>query len=50
MHLARIAGEIGGDLFADKGARPITDLQATLDGIVVGNGDVVHSPLQQFFI
>src|SRR6266508_3728819 len=50
MHLARIVGEIGGDLFADKGARPITDLQATLDRIVVGNGDVVHSPFEQFFI
>ena len=50
MHLARIVGEIGGDLFADKSVRPIADLQATLDRIVVGNGDVVHSPLQQFFI
>ena len=50
MQLARIVGEIGGDLFADKRARPITDLQATLDRIVVGNGDVVHSALQQFFI
>jgi hypothetical protein len=25
-------------------------LQATLDRIVVGNGDVVHSAIQQFFI
>jgi hypothetical protein len=50
MQLARIVREIGGDLFADKGAGPITDLQATLDRIVVGNGDVVHSAIQQFFI
>ena len=39
--------EIGGDLFADKGARPITDLQATLDRIVVGNGDVIHPRFEQ---
>ena len=50
MHLARIVWEIGGDLFADKGARLITDSQAALDRIVVGNGDVIHFPLQQFFI
>jgi hypothetical protein len=37
-------------LFADKGARPINDLQAALDAVVVGNGDVVHSSLAQFFI
>ena len=50
MQLARIVGEIRGDLFADKGASPMTDLQATLDRIVVGNGDIVHSPFEQFFI
>ena len=50
MQLARIVGEIGGDLFADESARPVTDLQAALDGIVVGNGDVIHSPFEQFFI
>src|SRR4029434_9013914 len=50
MQLARIVREIGGDLFADKGARLIADLQAALDRIVVGNGDVVHSPFEQFFI
>src|SRR5438128_10759716 len=42
MQLARVVWKIGGDLFADKSARPINDLQATLDGIVVGYGDVVH--------
>src|SRR6266513_1141574 len=50
MQLARIVWEIRGDLFADESARPITDFQAALDGIVIGNGDVVHSPFEQFFI
>ena len=50
MHLARVVGKIGGDLFADKRARPINNLQAALNAIVVGNGDVVHSSLEQFFI
>ena len=50
MHLARVVGKIRGDLFADKRARPINDLQAALDAIVVGNGDVVHSSLEQLSI
>jgi hypothetical protein len=50
MQLARIVWKIGGDLFADKSARPINNLQAALDRIVVGNGDVVHSSLEQFFV
>ena len=48
MQLARIVWKKRGDLFADKSARPINDLQAALDAVVVGNGDVVHSSLQQF--
>src|SRR4029453_7659849 len=50
VQLAGIVGEIGGDLFADKGSRPIIDLQAAFDGIVIGDGDVVHPSLPQFFI
>ena len=50
MQLARVVGKIRGDLFADKRARPINDLQAALDAIVVGNGDVVHSSLEQLSI
>ena len=50
MQLARVVWKIGGDLFADKSARPINDLQAPLDGIVVGNGDEVHPSVEQFFI
>jgi len=50
MQLARIVWKIGGDLFADKSARPINDLQAALNAIVVGNSDVVHSSLEQFFV
>ena len=50
MQLARIVWKIGGDLFADKCARPINDLQAAFDRIVVGKGDVVHPPFEQFFI
>ena len=50
VQLARIVGEIGSDLLADKRAGPIANLQATLNRIVVGNGDVVHSPVQQLFV
>lgn len=50
MQLARIVWKISGDLFADKSARPINDLQAALDSIVVGNGDVIHSSFEQFFV
>ena len=50
MQLASIVWKIGGDLFADESARPINDLQAAVDGIVVGNGDVIHSSLKQFFV
>ena len=50
MQLASIVWKIGGDLFADKSARPVTDLQAALDGVVIGNRDVVHSPFEQFFV
>lgn len=50
MQFAWIVWEIGGDLFADESARPITDLQTTFNGVVVGNGDVVHSPCQQRLI
>ncbi len=50
MQLAQIVWKISGDLFADKSVRPINDLLAALDGIVVGKRDVVHSSLDQFFI
>src|SRR4029077_6144814 len=46
MQLARIVWKKRGDLFADKSARPINDLQAAFDRIVVGKGDVVHPPFE----
>src|SRR6266403_5840702 len=47
VHLARFMGEIRRDLFAEKGARQVRNLQATIDCIVVSDGDVIHSALEQ---
>src|SRR5467141_1597316 len=47
VHLARVMGEMRRDLFADKGTRQVRNLQATLDCIVVSDGGVIHSALEQ---
>jgi hypothetical protein len=47
VQLARIVGKICGDLFADKGAWAVNNLQAAFDHIVVSDGDVIHPALEQ---
>lgn len=47
VQLARIVGEICRDLFAEKGAGQVCNLQAAIDRIVVGNRCVIHAALEQ---
>ena len=42
MHLAAVLGEIGRHLLADECARLVRDFEATLDAVVVGDGDEIH--------
>jgi len=48
VNLAGVLWEISGDLLADKGVREIANLQATLDRVVIGDCDKIHSAFEQF--
>ena len=50
MQFAGIIRKIRGDLFADKSAWQVRNLQAARDGIVIGDGDVIHPALEQLFM
>ena len=45
VKLALILRKIGGDLLAHDGLGQMGNRQRTIQGIVVGNGDPIHSPL-----
>src|SRR5438552_15385662 len=47
VNLAWVLGKVGCDLLADKRVRQIANLQTTVDRVVVGEGDEVHSALEQ---
>ena len=47
VQFASVVWEIRCDLFADKGARQVCNLQAAVDRIVVGKGDISHVALEQ---
>jgi hypothetical protein len=50
MQLARIIRKTRGDLFADKSARQVRNLEAAVDRIVIGNGDEIHPTLEQLLV
>ena len=50
VQLTNVVWEIRCDLFADKGARQVCNLQAALDRIVVGNRCVIHAALEQLAV
>ncbi len=50
MQLARIIRKTRGDLFADKSARQVRNLEAAVDRIVIGDGDEIHSMLEQLLV
>jgi hypothetical protein len=45
MGLAAILGEIGGDLFTEKGVGQAGDFETAVNVVVVGDGDPGHAPL-----
>lgn len=47
MQLAGIVRKIRRDLFTDKSARQMRNLEATLDRIMIRDGDVIHPALEQ---
>jgi hypothetical protein len=50
MQLAAIVREVSSHLFADERARQMCNFEATIDRIVVCNGDVIHPTFTQLFI
>ena len=42
MDFTVIFGEIAGQLNTDKGSRQVGDLEGAGDGVVVGDGHIVH--------
>jgi hypothetical protein len=50
MQLARIIRKTRGDLFADKSARQMRNLEAAIDRIVIGNGDKIHATGEQLLV
>jgi len=50
VQFAGIIRKIRRDLFADKSARQVRNLEAARDRIVIGNGDVIHSVHEQLLI
>src|SRR5260370_35135419 len=47
VNLAGVLWKIGRDLFADKGIWQIANLKTAVDRVVIGDGDEVHSALEQ---
>src|SRR5262249_61739913 len=43
-------GKIRGDLFADECPRQVRNLQATIDRVVISNGDVIHPAFEQLVV
>lgn len=50
MQLARIIRKTRRDLFADKSARQVRNLEATVDRIVIGDGDEIHPAFEQLLV
>jgi hypothetical protein len=50
MQLAAVMREVRGHLFADESARQVSDVEATIDGIVIGDGDVIHPAFAQLLV
>ena len=50
VQLTSVVWEIRCDLFANKGARQVRNLQAAIDRIVVGNRCVIHAALEQLVV
>jgi hypothetical protein len=50
MQLARIIRKTRGDLFADKSARQMRNLEAAIDRIVIGDGDKIHAAGEQLLV
>ena len=50
MQLARIVRKIRRDLFTDKSARQMRNLEAAFDRIVIGDGDVIHPAFKQLLV
>ena len=47
VNLARVLRKIGRNLFTNECIRKIDNLEATLDRVVIGDRDVIHSALGQ---
>src|SRR5207248_11437674 len=50
MSLTRILREISANLFTNKSLRFISNRETTVDAVVIGNGDKIHSVLAQLRI
>ena len=50
VDLAGVLWKISGDLLADKRVRQISDLETTVDRVVVGDGDKIHPAFDQLSI
>jgi hypothetical protein len=50
VQLAGVIRKIRRDLFADKSARQVRNLEAARDRIVIGDGDVIHPALEQLLM
>src|SRR5207248_1233525 len=50
VELAGIMRKIRRDLFADKSARQMRNLEAAFNGVVIGDGDVIHPALKQLLM
>jgi len=42
--------KVSGNLLADEGPRQVRNFQATIDRVMIGNGNVIHPTFAQLFV
>ena len=50
VQLAGVIRKVSSNLLADESPRQMRNFQATIDRIVIGNGDVIHPMFTELFI
>ena len=50
MHFAPIIGKARADLLRDEHARPVCDLKAALDAVVICQRDEIHSGIAELIV
>jgi hypothetical protein len=50
VQLAGVVWKVSGNLLADEGPWQVRNFQATIDRVMIGNGNVIHPTFAQLFV